>query len=589
MFILKPERDVDNKHPMEFDVRLVPFSRYGSYIAFSHVEGSDERQDGLYMRTVRGCGSHAGVLHVIFRVELLRGEEPVPFFEIASPTVLRLEAEGDGYAEICIPEPKVVRIRGAGVGMRLTMETGMSDNAILRGNERWQVTSFATGTKYALVPLKGQLAVDAPWSVGKSTYVVADFLPNSGDEAFECAIEEFTTALPERDHEESFDACVKVVEAEYDAWLDRVPGVPREYLAAGQLAAYVNWSSVVAPEGYLTRPAMFMSKNWMNSVWSWDHCFNAMALSYLHPELAWDQFMIPMDNQDASGAFPDGVNDSVRQWSFCKPPIHGWALKWMMERTDFIDRARLEEVYEPLCRWTQYWFDYRDDDHDAMAQYNHGNDSGWDNATVFEVGPPVEGPDLAAYMIIQMEALADVARVLGKSDQADSWKSRAKILLNILLSHSWRDDRFIAPRSGDHEVFESDSLLPFLPIVLGKRLPERVRSKLVAGLKEEGRFLTAYGLATESVRSPLYESDGYWRGPVWAPSTMIIVEGLAAAGEMAFARELARRFCDVVARSGIAENFDALTGEGLRDRAYTWTSSVFLILANEYLRDQTRQ
>jgi len=572
---------------MQFDVRFVPFSRYGSYIAFSHVEGSDERPDGLYMRTVHGCGWHAGVLHAIFRVELLQGGASVSFEEIASPTRLRLEADEGSYAEICIAEPKVVRIRGVGVGMRLTMETGTFDSAIPRENGRWQVTSFTTGTKYVLTPLNGQLTVDAPWSVDRSSYVVVNAAAPSGDDGtFECAIEEFETVWEARDYAESFDACVRAVEAEYDAWLDSVPGVPREYLAAGQLAAYVNWSSVVAAEGYLTRPAMLTSKNWMSSVWSWDHCFNAMALSYLHPELAWDQFMIVVDNQDASGAFPDSVNDSVRQWSFCKPPIHGWALKWMMERREVIDRARLEAVYEPLCRWTQYWFDYHDDDHDAMAQYNHGNDSGWDNATVFEVGPPVEGPDLAAYMIIQMEAVADVARALGKSDQAASWKSRAKILLNILLSHSWRDDRFIAPRSGDHEVCEaSDSLLAFLPIVLGERLPERVRSKLVAGLKEEGGFLTAHGLATESVRSPLYESDGYWRGPIWAPSTMIIVEGLAAAGEKAFAREVARRFCDTVVGSGMAENFDALTGEGLRDRACTWTSSVFLILANEYLRD----
>jgi putative isomerase len=37
----------------------------------------------------------------------------------------------------------------------------------------------------------------------------------------------------------------------------------------------------------------------------------------------------------------------------------------------------------------------------------------------------------------------------------------------------------------------------------------------------------------------------------------------------------------MAARSGMAENFDAITGEGLRDPAYTWTSSVFLIFAHE--------
>ena len=109
---------------------------------------------------------------------------------------------------------------------------------------------------------------------------------------------------------------------------------------------------------------MLMSKNWMNSLWSWDNCFNAMAPCYGNPELAWDQFMIPVDHQDASGVFPDSVNDSIIHYSFCKPPIHGWALRWMMRRTDYIDEARLAEVYEPLGRWTQWWFDYRDDDHD---------------------------------------------------------------------------------------------------------------------------------------------------------------------------------------------------------------------------------
>jgi hypothetical protein len=35
--------------------------------------------------------------------------------------------------------------------------------------------------------------------------------------------------------------------------------------------------------------------------------------------------------------------------------------------------------------------------------------------------------------------------------------------------------------------------------------------------------------------------------------------------------------------SGFAENFDALTGAGLRDRAYTWTASVYLLLARHHV------
>jgi putative isomerase len=43
----------------------------------------------------------------------------------------------------------------------------------------------------------------------------------------------------------------------------------------------------------------------------------------------------------------------------------------------------------------------------------------------------------------------------------------------------------------------------------------------------------------------------------------------------------------MVSLSGMAENFDALSGDGLRDRAYSWTASVFLVLGHEYLNQDT--
>ena len=39
--------------------------------------------------------------------------------------------------------------------------------------------------------------------------------------------------------------------------------------------------------------------------------------------------------------------------------------------------------------------------------------------------------------------------------------------------------------------------------------------------------------------------------------------------------------CIMAQKSGMGENFDAQTGDALRDPAYTWTSSVFLVFAHE--------
>src|SRR5690606_16151262 len=102
---------------MGFDLRRIPFSRYGSYLAFSHLAADADLEAGLYLRTV-----HGGVAHrVLFRVEVTDGSAPIPFTEEASPALLRLVTP-KGTVEICIADPKVIRVRGKGVGLRLTRQ-----------------------------------------------------------------------------------------------------------------------------------------------------------------------------------------------------------------------------------------------------------------------------------------------------------------------------------------------------------------------------------------------------------------------------------------------------------------------------------
>ena len=195
---------------------------------------------------------------------------------------------------------------------------------------------------------------------------------------------------------------------------------------------------------------------------------------------------------------------------------------------------------------------------------------------------PVTLPDLAAFLVLQMDVLSDLAKSLGKYTDADLWKIQADQMLDRMLKTLFAEGKPLARAGLDMHVVENESLILYLPVILGKRLPADIRENLIHIL-ESDKFKTEYGLATESPRSPEYESDGYWRGPIWAPSTMLILDGLKECGEEEFVREMTRRFCRLVQKSGCAENFDALTGEGLRDRAYTWTASGMLVMAHEYL------
>src|ERR1700679_3033855 len=149
-----------------------------------------------------------------------------------------------------------------------------------------------------------------------------------------------------------------------------------------------------------------------------------------------------------------------------------------------------------------------------------------------------------------------------------------------MLQRFWRDGAFVAIHVTDGRPIRSQSLLLDMPIILGTRLPASVEANLIADIRKRAS-VSSFGLASEPENSPLYTADGYWRGPIWAPSTMIITEGLDEMGEHTLADSLKERFCRMAQKSGIAENFDAETGDALRDPAYTWTSSVFLVFAHD--------
>lgn len=561
---------------MNFVLEYVPFSRRGSFFAFS----KNTENSKVVIRNVEFAMSSRN----IFDVELTYDGQVIPYAVQASPESLKLIAD-PGFVEFIISDAKTLRFRGTGVGVRLSVKTTDYDFAA-SFDEKKVLLTYATGnTKFMMIPLQNTaMTVGAPWEVSRCTGIVFDFLPGK-NRVVEGVIDNFSTEWVEKDFSKtSFEQNKSGVLLDYQNWFAKsTAGCCPDYPDGCELASYITWSCMVPPLGNLTRNAMYMSKNWMASIWSWDNCFNALGLATTFPELALEQFLIFFDHQNDFGAFPDYINDVECIWSFNKPPIQGLFLNEILKKTKdrVLDEKMLGELYEPLCRWTNWWFTYNDYNHNGIPQYKHGNDCGWDNSTVFHNGVPVESPDLLSFLVLQLEFLSLVAERLGKEEESQRHYKAAQEKLDLLIENFWTEEGFVARHNDGSVCSAGDSLLLFMPIILGKRLPDHIREHLISGLKEEGRFLTEYGFATESVKSPYYKANGYWRGPIWAPSTFLIVRGLEACGEMDFAREIKKRFCTLCNHSGMAENFNALTGEGLCDRAFTWTSSVFLVFARE--------
>jgi len=77
------------------------------------------------LRTMHGNAHNPEV----FVMRLTKGRREVAFERVVSPSVLRMQAKR-GHAEICIPEPRLLRVHGHGVGLRLRLRGASSDNAI---------------------------------------------------------------------------------------------------------------------------------------------------------------------------------------------------------------------------------------------------------------------------------------------------------------------------------------------------------------------------------------------------------------------------------------------------------------------------
>jgi glycogen debranching enzyme len=560
---------------LAIDLGTTPFSRRGSYFAVSRV--TDQQDFGVYLRTVRGDARH----HEIVRLLLDGGTEAR-----SRTTAGRLTLHhGTTRAEVTLDGPGRAYLRVQGGSLTLDFRTTSQYDSVFQENEgTWRFIDSGANRNYRIRVVGGATRFDARWDGVRNSEARLRIAAQGGTATI--VVDEYGSAVPTAPLDDP-DVLAAEAQADFDAWCRTHGGDEGDDPEIGdtvRLAAFVTWAALVPSGGALRRESMLMSKNRMTNVWSWDHCFNAMAL-WRDPQAAADQLLAIFDHQDEHGCLPDYVNDAGVERNFVKPPIHGWSIDHLIDRGG-LDDDTVAALYEPLRRWTEWWFEHRVYGDDGIPSYNHGNDSGWDNATTFGVGVPVQSPDLLAFLALQMQALARIARRIGRHDEAAGWTRRAGATVRTLCDRFWIEDRFVARDTLTGRVIDSQSLLTFIPLVLGDLLPKALRDTAVRRLLDGG-YLTAHGPATEPPGSPDYEADGYWRGPIWAPSTMLLADGLRRSGRPDLADDIEARFMATCAGAGMAENFDAMTGAGLRDRSMTWTASVYLSMVSERAERRT--
>lgn len=236
------------------------------------------------------------------------------------------------------------------------------------------------------------------------------------------------------------------------------------------------------------------------------------------------------------------------------------------------------EVYTKVSNFTMFWYEHRATAHSAIPYYTHGNDSGWDNSTAFDRQTVCVAPDLAGLLVVQCDFLAKLAKHL--HEEESQWAELRDKTLKGLVDELWneKEGQFMFKDALDGSTWTSTTLLKFLPLVASNHLSKDKVDRMADGLEAH---LSEWGLATEQLDSEHYESDGYWRGPIWAPPTIMIESSLRSAGKTKLADTIAERYIKLCEKSGFAENYDAVTGAGNRDLSYTWAASAYLVIRRQ--------
>jgi putative isomerase len=564
------------------DLVSFPFSRYGASVAVCQRTNAEP----IHIHH----SYHRSGEDQMFRLDFTCAGESIEVSTDVTPEALLVNSQ-KGKARIVVSNDNTLIIESDSLGCELTFCPEYAYGTG-EGDRRHKIVNYLQNLYIAADALRGTLIAEGPMEerpgdILRDRCCNLSFTPVA--DGMQVRIE-INRKEPHPDREVApldTDNIVAEARSEWEAFLATMPETPQAYSHTGRGSWYNLWSCFVRAQGNYKYDGIIMSRRFMTALWSWDHCFNAMAMALGNQgQQALEQWLIPFEIISPTGMLPDTILAyGDPHYAVTKPPVHGWALNFILDRHD-VDQDMLEHIYGKLTLWTDWWMTYRDADHDGLPEYPLSLDSGWDNTTLLDHGFFLAAPDLAAYLVLQMGTLARLAGMLNLPDDARSWEQRSQKLLQSMLDKLWTGNTFTAchPHTGE-QVPTLSSLMTVMPLVLGNNLPADKHEALVRHLRND--FLTENGLATESPDSEFYQADGYWLGPIWAPTTLLLVDGLRRGGEKELSREIAARFCNMVENKarGLFENFDAQTGKGLRAPGYSWTSAVHLVLMHCYLAE----
>jgi hypothetical protein len=352
---------------------------------------------------------------------------------------------------------------------------------------------------------------------------------------------------------------------------------------------------------------------------------DALAVGLESRKLAMDALAAVFETQYPNGNIPGWRSRSSGSADRSQPPLGAYVALKLFGRLG--DLQILQQAYPHLQRWHAFWTEprtngtpRRDGNRDGLLEWGTdtaligrdvpswernasgrmraGWESGqddlpnWDDATFNEATGTLSMNclDLNALYALDAWSLAEIAAVLGRAADAESYRDQYEAMKKLINDRLWNEkEGFYFDRHWDGRFSVHKAASAFYTLLAGIPDQERVR-RMLKRLLDPREYWGDYVIPSVSRDDPSFrpESQQSWRGAVRPAANYLVYQGLKAYRQDAVASEFARKSAEMSMRSwtsfGLSpESFDSLTGEAGGQRFHGGGPLAALVAVEECL------
>ena len=379
------------------------------------------------------------------------------------------------------------------------------------------------------------------------------------------------------------------------------------------------WDTVYNPEtdAPITTVSRIWNNNWGGYVlFCWDTYFAALMQSVDNRDLAYCNAIEITHTITERGFVPNyAAQNNFKSFDRSQPPVGSMACLMIYKK--FGDKWFLEEVYDDLVTWNQWFIDNRSTKNGLLAwgsdpyegttghvlEENYGVherfgaalESGMDNSPMYDDIPfdkernilLLEDVGLVGLYIEDCHCLAEIAKILGHSEKASLLEERAA-LMEDRMELLWNDDfGMYLNRREDTGKFEY-RLSPFhFHALFSRKVGEkRARRMIDEHFYNPDEFWGEYIMPSIARNDPSYPKQTYWQGRIWAPMNFLVYMALQDYPFEDAKKDLAEKSEKLILKEWLEkghvhENYDSENGEGCNnprsDPFYHWGGLLSLI------------